>query len=253
MDIANHVAIVTGASSGIGEFTAGLLAEKGCRVVVNYRENAEGAEQAARACIEAGAEAIAIKGDVARDEDCRTLAAAAMEKWGRIDALVNNAGISRMAKGGHMDGLTADDFADVFAVNVTGCYMMARAVAPHMQAAGRGTIVNVSSIAGVNGKGSSIAYATSKGALNTMTLSLARSLAPEIRVNAVCPGMVDTRWHRQLLAPEAFEKMREISERTTPLRHVVQAEDVARAILWMIEGADYITGEIMQVDSGAHL
>lgn len=253
MDIANHVAVVTGASSGIGECTARLLAEKGCHVVVNYRENADGAEQAVQACIDAGAEAIAVKGNVARDEDCRALAASAMEKWGRIDALVNNAGISRMAKGGHMDGLSADDFADVFAVNVTGCYMMARAVTPHMKAAGRGCIVNVSSIAGINGMGSSIAYATSKGALNTMTLSLARSLAPEIRVNSVCPGMVDTRWHRQLLAPDAFEKLRDTVERTTPLRHVITAEDVARAILFMIEGADYVTGEIMTVDSGAHL
>ena len=114
MDITDHVAIVTGASSGIGEYTAGLLAEKGCRVVINYRENADGAESAVKACTAAGADAIAVKGDVARDEDCRALGAAAMDKWGRIDALVNNAGISRMAKGGHMDGLTADDFADVF-------------------------------------------------------------------------------------------------------------------------------------------
>jgi 3-oxoacyl-[acyl-carrier protein] reductase len=93
-----------------------------------------------------------------------------MEKWGRIDALVNNAGITRAAKPDDMDSLSAEDFADVFAVNVTGCYMMARAVVPHMKTAGRGTIVNVSSLAGVNGIGSSIAYATSKGALNTMTL-----------------------------------------------------------------------------------
>ena len=253
MDITNHVAIVTGASSGIGEYTAGLLAAKGCHVVVNYRENAEGAEQAVRACAAAGAEAIAVKGDVANNEDCRALAAAAMDKWGRIDVLVNNAGISRMARGGHMDGLSAEDFADVFAVNVTGCYLMACAVVPHMQAAGRGCIVNVSSIAGINGKGSSIAYATSKGALNTMTLSLARSLAPEIRVNSVCPGMVDTRWHRQLLDADSLEKMRDTVERTTPLRHVITAEDVARGIMFMIEGADYITGEIMTVDSGAHL
>jgi NAD(P)-dependent dehydrogenase (short-subunit alcohol dehydrogenase family) len=253
MDIENHVAIVTGASSGIGECTARLLAEKGCHVVVNYRENAAGAEDAVRACAELGAEAVAVRGDVAQDADCRNLAAVAMEKWGRIDALVNNAGITRMAKGGHMDGLSADDFADVFAVNVTGAYMMARAVAPHMTAAGRGTIVNVSSLAGVNGAGSSIAYATSKGALNTMTLSLARSLAPEIRVNSVCPGMVDTRWHRQLLDDEAFEKMRDTVERATPLRHVITAEDVARSILWMIEGADYITGEVMLIDSGMHL
>ena len=119
MDIANHVAIVTGASSGIGEYTARLLAEKACRVVVNYRENADGAEQAVRSCVEAGAEAIAVKGDVAKDEDCRALAAAAMEKWGRIDALVNNAGITRAAKPGDMDSLSADDFADVFAVNGT--------------------------------------------------------------------------------------------------------------------------------------
>ena len=112
----------------------------------------------------------------------------------------------------------------------------------------------MSSVVGQMGNVGQANYAAAKAGMIGFTKSAALELARfNIKVNAVCPGMVDTRWHRQLLAPEAFEKMREISERTTPLRHVVQAEDVARAILWMIEGADYITGEIMQVDSGAHL
>ena len=253
MDIKGCVAIITGSSSGIGAATARFLAEKGCNIAVSYRENADGAADTVRACEALGVEALAVRANVAVDGDCRGLAAAAMEKWGRIDVLVNNAGTTRFADAADMDALSADDFADVFAVNVTGAFQMTRAVAPHMKSGGRGSVVNVSSLAAVNGIGSSVAYAASKGALNTMTLSLARALAPEIRVNCVCPGMVDTRWNRAGLGDERYEALLDTVKTSTPLRHAVVADDVAGAILWMIEGADYTTGEVLKIDSGMHL
>jgi 3-oxoacyl-[acyl-carrier protein] reductase len=253
MDIAGGVAIITGSSSGVGAVTARLLAEKGCNIVVNYRENAAGAAETARACEAEGIEAVVVQADVASDEDCRRLAGAATEKWGRIDALVNNAGTTRFAEAQDLEALSADDFAEIFAVNVTGPYMMIRAVAPHMKAAGRGTIVNVSSLAAVTGQGSSVAYSASKGALNTMTLTLARALAPEIRVNCCCPAMIDTRWNRAGLGDERYEALLDNVKRTVPLRHALEAEDVARTLVWLVEGADYITGEVIMVDSGMHL
>jgi len=253
MDISGCVAIITGASSGIGAATARLLASKNCNIAVNYRENADGAAETVADCEALGVEAVAIKADVSSDGDCRNLAAAVMEKWGRIDALINNAGTTRFADAADLEALSADDFAELFAVNVTGPYMMIRAVAPHMKAAGRGAIVNVSSLAAVTGVGSSVAYSASKGALNTMTLTLARALAPEIRVNCCCPGMVDTRWNRAGLGDDRYDKLRDEVSATVPLRHVIEAEDVAGMLAWMVEGADYMTGEVVMLDSGMHV
>lgn len=253
MDISGGVAIITGSSSGVGAVTARLLAEKGCNVVVNYRENADGAAETVRRCEALGVETLTVQADVADDAACRRLAAAAMGKWGRIDALVNNAATTRFAEAQDLEALGADDFAEVFAVNVTGAYMMARAVAPHMKAGGQGAVVNVSSLAAVTGVGSSVAYSASKGALNTMTLTLARALAPEIRVNCCCPAMIDTRWNRAGLGDERYEALLDSVKRTVPLRHALEAEDVARTLVWLVDGADYITGEVIMIDSGMHL
>jgi 3-oxoacyl-[acyl-carrier protein] reductase len=122
-----------------------------------------------------------------------------------------------------------------------------------MKAAGRGAVVNVSSIAGVMGVGSSIAYAASKGALNTMTLSLARALGPEVRVNTICPGFIQGRWLRGGMGDDAYEAAKMHQERTTPLRKAGTPDDMAQAAVWLIEGADLITGEVLIVDAGAHL
>jgi len=192
-----------------------------------------------------------VKANVADDADCRRMAQAALAKWGRIDALVNNAGITKFARNHQdLDALQAEDFQRVYAVNVIGAYQMTRAVVPAMKKQGHGAIVNVSSIGGMRGSGSSIAYAASKGALNTMTLSLARALAPEIRVNAVCPGLVETRWLRDGVGTEAYGKFKAHYEQNAALRRVVLPEDVARAVVWLLEGADLVTGESIVVDGG---
>jgi 3-oxoacyl-[acyl-carrier protein] reductase len=251
--MAGRVAIVTGASSGIGAATAGLLAARGCNVAVAYRENRDGAAEVVERCIAAGADAVALAGDVAEDADCRALAQATIERWGRIDALVNSAGYTRFVAAHDLEALGADDFMRSFAVNVVGVYQMTRAARPHMVDAGGGAVVNVSSQAGATGTGSSIAYAAAKGAVNTMTLSLARVLAPEIRVNCVAPGLTDTRWNRDGLGDEVYEKVLAKYRENVPLRRAAEAPQIADAIVWLIAGAEMVTGQILTVDSGMHL
>ncbi len=151
-----------------------------------------------------------------------------------------------------LDGLSAEDFQRLYAVNVIGVYQMCRAVAPTMKAQGRGSIVNISSIAGVAGVGSSIAYAASKGALNTMTLSLARVLGPEIRVNTVCPGFVQGRWQQQWLGDAYAERVKQV-EASTPLGRAGSPEDMAEAAILFLTSCANVTGEILLCDSGWHL
>jgi 3-oxoacyl-[acyl-carrier protein] reductase len=254
MDLENGVCIVTGSATGIGAACALELARKGCNVVINYTKSEAAAKAAVDACERAGAQALLVQANVSDDADCRRMAQAALDKWGRIDALVNNAGITKFApKHSDLDALQAEDFQHLYAVNVIGAYQMTRAVAPAMRKQGKGAIVNVSSIAGVMGVGSSIAYAATKGAMNTMTLSLARALAPEIRVNAVCPGFVETRWLQDGLGEKAYATAKARYEENAPLHKTITPEEVAHAIIWMLEGADRVTGEFIIVDSGTHL
>ncbi len=253
MDIKGGVTIVTGSATGVGAACARLLASKGCNVVINYTKSEAEARQTQAECEALGVETLLCQADVSVDADCRRMAAAAIEKWGRIDGLINNAGTTQFVNHANLEGLTADDFHRIYAVNVIGPYQMTRAVVPQMKAQGRGAIVNVSSIAGVMGVGSSIAYTASKGALNTMTLSLARVLGPEIRVNTICPGFIQGRWLRGGMGDEAYEAAKAAQERTTPLRKAGTPEDMAQAAVWFIEGADLVTGEILIVDAGSHL
>lgn len=253
MDITGGVAIVTGSSSGIGAACVRLLASKGCNVVVNFSRSEGPAKAVAAECEKAGAEALLCKANVGDDADCRRMAAAAMDRWGRIDALVNNAGTTKFVAHTDLEGLTAADFQQIFAINLIGPYQMTRAVAPHMKAGGKGAVVNVSSIAGVMGTGSSIAYAASKGALNTMTLSLARVLGPEIRVNTICPGFVAGEWLRDGMGADRYNETKARLESQSPLHAVSTPEKVAQAVVGFIDSADLITGEFLMVDGGNHL
>lgn len=253
MKLKDAVCIVTGSATGTGAACAIQLARKGCRVVVNYTKSEKDAAETLAACKAAGADAIMVRGDVGSDANCRALAAAALDKWGRIDALINNAGITKFAAASDLDGLDAEDFQRIYAVNVIGPYQMIRACVPAMKKLGKGAIVNISSISGVMGIGSSTAYVASKGALNAMTLALARSLAPEIRVNAVCPGLIETRWHLARYNKEDYAKFKAGYEKTVPLAKAASADDVAEVALWLIEGADLVTGESILVDGGLHL
>jgi NAD(P)-dependent dehydrogenase (short-subunit alcohol dehydrogenase family) len=242
------IAIVTGSASGIGAATAIELSRRGFSVLVNYSKSREQAEQVAAKC----KDAIAVQADVGEDADCRKLAQAALDKWGRIDALVNNAGTTKFVKHADLDGLSAEDFLRMYRLNVVGPFQMARACAPALKA-NRGAVVNVSSIAALLGTGSSIAYAASKAGLNSLTYSLARVLGPEVRVNAVCPGYVDTPWQTKGLGKERAGQAAAHYSTLVPLKDYARPEDVAEAIAWLIEGARQTTGETIFVDGGLHI
>ncbi len=253
MKLEGAVAIVTGSATGVGAACARRIAQRGARVVVNYSRSARDAEETAADCRAAGVDVALVQADVSDDAACRRLVAAAVERWGRLDVLVNNAAVTRKSDPFDLDTLSAPDFQDVFAVNVVGPYQMARAAVPAMRAGGGGAIVNVSSTSAFTGGGSSIAYTSSKGALNAMTLALARTLAPEIRVNAVCPGVIDTRWMRDVLGAETYAALEQRIAQTAPMGRVARPEDVADAVLWLAEGSDYVTGELLSVDGGIRL
>ena len=253
MDIAGGVFIVTGSATGLGAAVARRLAAKGGNVVINYTRSEAEAGATAEECAALGGGALLCRADVSEDADCRRMAAEAIERFGRIDGLVNNAAQSKIAAHADLEALSAEDFMRIFGVNVVGPYQMARAVVPHMKRQGKGAIVNISSVSGFSGSGSSIAYAASKGALNTMTLSLARALAPEIRVNAVCPGVMQTRWWREGLGEDRYQAFIDNYAETAPLKAAGDPEIVADPVVWLLEGAEHVTGETIMVDSGSHL
>jgi len=242
--------IVTGSSSGVGAATALALARQGFGVAVNYSRNAAPAEEVAQACVAAGGEAMVLRADVADNAHCRRLAAAARERWGRIDGLVNNAGTTKFTSMRDLDALSADEFQRIYSVNVIGAYQMVRACTEALREA-RGAVVNVSSIASTMGIGSSHAYAASKGALNALTLSLARSLGPEIRVNAVLPGFIETRWLKDGLGPN-YEVARKSYLDKSTLASTLQPDDVAEAIVALLF-AKKVTGQLHTIDAGRGL
>ncbi|MBC5764602.1 SDR family NAD(P)-dependent oxidoreductase [Ramlibacter albus] len=246
-----QVALITGAGTGVGAATALQLARKGWNIVVNYSRSAAEAQESAAACREAGADVVVQQGDVSQDADCRALAQAAVDRWGRIDALVNNAGMSVFGKDAEWDALDAQAFQKILAVNTLGTFQMVRACLAQLKAA-KGCVVNVSSVAGALGVGSSMPYIASKGAVNSMTLNMAKTLAPDVRVNAVCPGLITSRWFVQGVGAEAAQKGREAYEAGVPLHNACSPEDVADAIVYLV-GARTVTGELLLLDSGMHL
>lgn len=244
------VAIVTGGGTGIGAAVVRRLAARGVRSVINYAHSRDEAEALAA---EIGNGSIAVRADIADDAECRKLAAAA-EAFGRLDFLVNNAGRTKHVAHEKLDDLDAEDFVDIYRLNTIAAFQMARACAPAMREGPMSAIVNVASIAGIHGVGSSIAYAASKGALITMTQSLARVLAPAIRVNAVAPGYVGTGWFEKALGMEGKARLdTRIAERT-PMAMAPQADDIAGPILMLLDPAGRaIVGETWRVDAGFHL
>src|SRR6476619_3096121 len=251
-------AIVTGSASGLGAATAAILAKGGARIVVNYSNSKSEAEQTADLCRSAGAEVVVVQGDVSRAEDCRKIAAAAAP-FGRLDALINNAGTTKHVPHGDLDGLSAEDFQRIYAVNTIGPYQMIRATRSLVEAGGEASgkpsaVVNVSSVAGISGGGSSVAYAASKGALNTMTQSLARALAPLIRVNTVCPGYIDTPWFTKGRGEAGAKQVRDMVISKVPLKVASSANDIAALVCFLATSqSSNMTGELVRMDAGLHL
>ena len=252
-------AIVTGSASGLGAATAEILARSGARLVINYSSSQKEAEATAEVCRKAGAaEVLVAQGDVSRDEDCRKIVAAAAP-WGRLDILVNNAGTTKHVAHADLDGLSAEDFQRLYGVNTIGPFQMVRAARSLLEAGAKASgqpsaVVNVSSVAGISGVGSSIAYAASKGALNTMTLSLSRALAPLIRVNTVCPGYIDTPWFTKGRGEAGAKQVRDSVVAKVPLKVASTADDIAQLVCFLaMPASSNMTGEVVRMDAGMHL
>jgi len=245
------VAIVTGGGTGIGAAVVRRLAARGVRSVVNYSSSAEEAE-ALVAEVDNGS--IAVQADIVDDDACRMLADVALKSFGRIDFLVNNAGRTKFANHEDLDALSAADFVDIYRLNTIAPYQMIRACAPALRSGGMGAVVNVASVAGVYGIGSSVAYAASKGALITMTKSLARVLAPAIRINAVAPGYVGTGWFEKRLGEEGFAKLNDRIASSVPMGFATGPDDIAAPIEMLLDPVSrVITGDVIVLDAGSHL
>ena len=240
------VAIITGAATGIGRATALMLASQGVDIVINYSRSEREAREVKTEVEKLGVKALLYKADVSKDQQVRDMVKQTIEKLGRLDILVNNAGSTNFVNLEDLEGLKEEYWDRAMEVNAKGLFFASRAAAPELKKT-RGTIVNVTSIAGICGVGSSIAYCASKAAAISVTKSLARVLAPEIRVNAVAPGVVETRW---------VEGKKEHVEKGligTPLGRVCQPEDVAEVIVSLINSASMLTGQIIVIDGGKTL
>ncbi len=244
------VAIVTGGGTGIGAAVVRRLAARGVRCVINYASSRAEAEALAAAV----PGTIAVQADIVEDAACRALAGAALDAFGRIDFLVNNAGRTKFANHEDMEALQAEDFIDIYHLNTIAPFQMIRACAPAMREGGIGAVVNIASVAGVFGNGSSVAYAASKGALVTMTKSLARALAPAIRVNAVAPGYVGTGWFEKRLGEAGLAALNARIAAQTPMAMAAGADDIAAPVVMLLDPDNRVmTGETMLLDAGAHL
>lgn len=255
-DFDDFVVVVTGASTGLGRAICVEVASRGAKaVIVNYARSEAEAHETAGMVREHGAEAVIVQGDVSNDDDCKKIAAAAAP-YGRIDALFNNAGMTKMALDhSDLNAVNAEDFIRLYSVNVVGAFQMTRAARDLLESGKQaGAVVMTASIAGVTGNGSSVPYCASKGAMVTMTIDLARALAPKIRVNAICPGFIATPWFEKGLGAQAMEQMRQRQQKVTPLNVASEAEDVAAATVFLASPySRHITGETLLVDGGAHL
>jgi 3-oxoacyl-[acyl-carrier protein] reductase len=249
MEVEGRAALITGGGTGVGRATALDLARRGCSVAVNYSRSADDAEQTAADARALGVRAVALQADVADDAQCRSLVEAAVAELGRLDALVQSAGVTVFVPHADLEKVQTQDWEHLMAVNVVGAFQCARAARGPLEEAGDGEIVNVSSVAGIAGVGSSIPYCASKAALNNLTLTLARALAPKVRVNAVAPGFITGRWLAGGLG-DAYDAIKGAMEARAPLGRVCDPEDVAAAILSLITGSDLVTGQIVAVDGG---
>ena len=248
-EMAGAVAIITGGGTGIGAAVVRRLASRGVRCVVNYAHSRDAAEALAA---EVGG--IAVQADIAGDAACRALAGAAVAAFGRIDFLVNNAGKTKFANHEDLDALEAEDFIDIYRLNTVAPFQMIRACLPAMREGPFSAVVNVASVAGVFGHGSSVAYAASKGAMITMTRSLARVLAPAVRINAVAPGYVGTGWFEKRLGADGLAALDARVAGAVPMAMAAKGEDIAGPVVMLLDPASRaVTGEVMLVDAGAHL
>ena len=249
MQIEGKAAVITGGGTGVGRATALELARRGCSVLINYSRSKDDAELTAADITALGVRGIAIKADVADDAACRGMIDTAVREFGRLDILVNNAGTTSFIRHSDLESVKLEDWQRILSVNLIGPFQCARAARAALLASGNGEIVNISSVAGIAGTGSSIPYCASKAALNNLTVTLARVFAPTVRVNALAPGFITTRWLQQGLG-NAYEMAKERSEDNVILQKVCTPEDVAAAVINIITGPDLMTGVVIPLEGG---
>src|SRR5574341_853277 len=254
MELSGRVALVTGGAGGIGGAVVRGLAKAGIAgVAINYRKSSKEAEDLAGEVERSGVKAIAVRADVQSDEQVRAMIAKIGKNFGRLDILINNAGVTHWVKLADLEGLTDAIWDEILDVNVKGAFRCSRAAAK-LLGANLGMIINVSSISGVLAPStmSSLAYGTAKAALIYMTRALAVAMAPEVRVNCVAPAFTDTPWMSQHFGADYQQVIAKASE-GFPLRRIATPDDIAGAILGLMTGGDFITGQTLIVDGGLSL
>jgi 3-oxoacyl-[acyl-carrier protein] reductase len=251
MGESGRVVMITGGSRGIGRAVAARFAEeKNSMVIVHYDPDDSAASDTLAMLSQQGIQAEAHRVDVSSYKDVDALFKNVLSRLGKVDVLVNNAGITRFVDFRELESLTEEIWDRILAVNVKGVFFCSRAVVPHMKQQGGGCIVNISSVAGITGAGSSIAYCASKAAVINLTMAFARTFAPEVRVNCVAPGFIDTRWHSGRAEAADYEALKQRVALGTPLARVCAPEDIAQVVLSLIQGADFATGQTLVVDGG---
>jgi len=252
MELRGRVAIVTGGGTGIGQAVCLRLAKAGAKaVVVNYSRSAEDAQATAAELVSLGSEALAHQADISDESAVKAMMSATLDRFGRLDVLVNNAGTTHFVPAPDLDGPTEDVWNDILSVNVKGTFYCCRAAAPELRKT-KGAIVNIASIAGHRGAGSSIAYSVSKAGVLQLTRSLAIALAPDVRVNSVSPGLVSTRWFKSRFGEQANVPYEASFVSTTPLGVIATPDHVAIAVMAFIEN-DLVTGQDVVIDGGRNV
>ena len=246
------VAIGTGARRGVGKAVALLLAEKGWNLTLTCSSSLKEAKKVAKECNDLGSETIVLTADVSDESKCKETVQKTIEEWKRLDVLINNAGKTVFNAHENLAGLKSEDFLEIYKTNTVGPYMMIKEAEEFLRKSPIASVVNIASIAGVIGVGSSIAYVASKGALVMMTKSLAKALGP-IRINAICPGFIEGEWLKTGLGDEAYEATKNFIESSTPLNMVCNPEKVAKGVWFFVEDAVATTGETLILDGGFHL
>ena len=249
MDSSKPVALVTGASTGIGRSAAIALAKNGYDVAVNYSRSEDQAKTTARQVENAGAKALLCRCDVSDDAGVRAMLAAVEKEFGRLDVLINNAGTTVDVAPTNFEEMTVEAWNRVFSVNALGVFLVTRAAAPLLKKSPNGCIVNTCSIAGLRPSAQPLPYAASKAAVANLTKTLANALGPQVRVNAVAPGWIEGEWMKKTLA-ENYEGLMARRAKYTPLKRCCTEDDVADSMLSLILHNRFVTGEIIIVDGG---
>jgi 3-oxoacyl-[acyl-carrier protein] reductase len=241
MNLSGKTALITGGGTGIGRAIALVFAGSGADVAVNYSRSRADADATVEAIRKGGRRALAVEANISREDQVEAMVRRVVQDLGRLDILVNNAGTTRFIAPADLDALKSEIWDEIFAVNVKGTFFCIRAAARVMR---EGHIINIGSISGATGSGSSIAYAASKGAIHTMTKSFARAFAPRIAVNAIAPGLIDTRWH----AGREANSARIVA--ALPAKRIGRPEDIAHIALCIAAAGNFMTGQIIVVDGG---